>query len=182
MESIRKPRAPRKAQNTREGHFWKRVDKSGDCWIWTGKKVGNGYGCFSHGTRGAVKHYRAHRFSYEWAYGPIPPGLQVLHRCDNPPCVNPAHLFLGTDKDNAADKMAKGRGISGDRQWTRIYPERVLRGEQHSQARLTEEQVREIRRRYIPRKISCQQLASEYGVNWRTIHAVVSRQTWRHIE
>lgn len=87
-----------------EEWFWRGVDKAGDCWIWTRCRDRRGYGRFS-----AKGHRRAHRFSWALTNGPIPPGMCVLHRCDNPPCVNPAHLFVGTSNDNVADMMAKGR-------------------------------------------------------------------------
>lgn len=83
--------------------FWARVDKSGCCWVWTGSCNNKGYGRFD-------GEY-AHRFSWRLLSGPIPDGLNVLHRCDNPPCVRPDHLFLGTVSDNARDMWAKGRGV-----------------------------------------------------------------------
>jgi len=85
--------------------FEAHVDKSGDCWKWTGPLSDGGYGKFS---CGQVKR-RAHRVAYEMYVGPIPDGMHVLHRCDNPPCVNPTHLFLGTHLDNMRDMEAKGR-------------------------------------------------------------------------
>lgn len=90
--------------------FWRKVDKSAGpegCWPWTGSRHGFGYGFVSAGG----KRRGAHRVSWELANGPIPDGLSVCHRCDNPPCVNPAHLFLGTVGDNTRDMMAKGRAI-----------------------------------------------------------------------
>ncbi len=89
---------------TREERFWTKVDKTGDCWIWTAASLG-GYGQFGteHGTSGA------HRFSYGLANGPIPSGLNVCHSCDTPLCVKPDHLFVGTQQENVIDSYDKGR-------------------------------------------------------------------------
>lgn len=85
--------------------FEERIDKSGECWIWTGSYSPSGYGRASRG----LKKVRAHRAAYELYVGPITDGLHVLHKCDNPACVNPAHLFLGTHLDNMRDMETKGR-------------------------------------------------------------------------
>ena len=89
--------------------FWPKVQRTLDdtCWEWQGYRGADGYGRFRVATRGAPA--LAHRFAYETAFGPIPPGLLVCHRCDNPPCVRPSHLFLGTQQDNIRDCSAKGR-------------------------------------------------------------------------
>lgn len=116
---------------TMEERFWAKVDKSSGpdaCWPWTDHRDRSGYGRF-HET-GKRQQDMAHRSAWRIAHGPIPDGLQVLHRCDNPPCVNPAHLFLGDCADNARDKVAKGRV-----------------GATPYRPRLTPETVREIRRR-----------------------------------
>lgn len=88
-----------------EDSFWARVDKSGDCWEWTGAKKPAGYGAFN---ANGVSH-NAHRYSYALASGPIAPGMFVMHSCDNPSCVNPAHLSLGTPKENTRDMISKKR-------------------------------------------------------------------------
>lgn len=88
--------------------FWRRVAVRGpdDCWPWTGARAGKmRYGCLWWADRVRV----AHRVAWELTYGPIPPGVQVCHSCDNPPCCNPAHLFLGDNQENVADREAKGR-------------------------------------------------------------------------
>ena len=91
--------------------FWKRVAKSDECWLWTGGLHSKGYGLFYCRPDGTtMRAVGAHRFSYELHHGPIPAGMLVCHSCDNPPCVNPAHLFLGSPKANIHDMMSKGRG------------------------------------------------------------------------
>ncbi len=133
------------------------------CWKWRGVKYRSGYGTF-YLCRG--EKYFAHRASYEFANGTIPNGLYVLHKCDNPECVKPSHLFLGTSAENTADMIAKGRH--------RYTPHL---GEKNGQAVLTEKQVKQIRKATNSRR----ELASKYGVSPRTIKAVISRQNWKHV-
>lgn len=93
-----------------EQRFLKYVDRSSnECWLYIGARHGQGYGLF----RDDGKLWRAHRFAYEMWIGPIPNGMQVLHQCDNPPCCNPTHLFLGTNSDNVQDAIEKGRHNGG---------------------------------------------------------------------
>jgi hypothetical protein len=110
----------------------------------------------------------AHRLSWELHRGPIPEGLKVLHSCDNPPCSNPEHLWLGTPAENNADRDRKGRLI-------------VLRGEAQRNARLTAAAVRDIRTRYARREAKPGALAAEYGMGRSTIWRVIRREAWRHL-
>jgi len=153
--------------------FWKYVQKTDDngCWIWTGKsKTCFGYGLINLGGHNG-KIEKAHRVSWILAYGNIPDGLFVCHHCDNPPCVRPDHLFLGTPADNNHDMQQKGRC------------DRVKRpkGERHWMAKLTNEQVLEIRAKYESDKPYLRQLGVQYGVSLQTIHRIVRRKNWDHI-
>lgn len=133
------------------------------CWLWTGAFDKDGYGFLSMGNRKT----RAHRVSWMLTHNEDPGDLLVCHRCDNPACVNPGHLFLGTPADNDADRDAKGRG-------------NPARGEAQGFARLTSEDVREIR--YLAGEFSQGSLADMYGVSQATISDIVCRRTWKHIE
>ena len=93
---------------TVEQRFWAFVERTTTCWLWKGERTERGYGKFRH----AGKNKRAHRVSWEMHYGPIPKGMCVLHSCDNPPCIRPKHLFLGTRKDNTWDAIRKGRATT----------------------------------------------------------------------
>lgn len=148
--------------------FWAKVDRRGpdDCWPWTGSRKPMGYGHFVM----LKKDYNAHRLSYELANGPIPAGQHVLHRCDNPPCVNPAHLFLGTHTDNMHDMDAKGR---------------KSRGEATRRHKLTAEDVRAIRagfRQLTPYKSNCGRMAKQYGVTSMTVLNAALGRTWSHLK
>lgn len=144
--------------------FWSRVDKHGstECWPWTGFcNNGEGYGHFSH-TSGAKIH--SHRYSWILHNGPIPDGLWVLHRCDNRPCVNPAHLFLGTHAENMADKIAKGRQAK-------------QKGEAHGNSKLTVQAIIEIRDTRIPKK----RLASKFNISTHYVNQIRRRVRWVHV-
>jgi hypothetical protein len=128
--------------------FWKKTRRDGDCIVWTGTKNQFGYGRFWNGT----KQVCAHRWSYESVYGPIPSSkLFACHRCDNPPCVNPEHIFIGTAHDNMQDALAKGR-LGGPKSTTR------------RDAKLSDADVVNIRHRVARGELQ-KHLAVEYGVS-----------------
>lgn len=146
--------------------FWARVDQSaGDdgCWPWTGCAT-RGYGILNY--RGRKE--RAHRIAWTLANSPIPPDMIVCHKCDNPPCCNPGHLFLGTHADNAIDMSEKERG-------------NLKRGIRNPNARLTPGAVIEMRRLYAAGSTTCSALARAYGVDRKTVSAVLRGRTWAGI-
>lgn len=134
------------------------------CWIYTKGISTGGYGNLKVGT----KLRPAHRFSYELFKGAIPKGLIVCHKCDNPCCVNPEHLFVGTHKDNNDDKMSKGRGA-------------YKVGSAHAMAKLSEQEVIEIRTILANSNVSMPKLAIQYNVSYSTIQAIKQRRIWKHL-
>jgi hypothetical protein len=144
--------------------FWSRVDKSGDCWLWTGRKNGYGYGRFANDLM-------AHRVSYSLANGSVPEGMHVLHHCDNRLCVNPQHLYAGTDKDNAHDKVQRGR-------CPKVNPK--VRGEGNGSAKLTETQVKEILSLHKS-GLSNVSISHKYGVYQANIARIVNGELWKHV-
>lgn len=163
--------------------FWAKVSKDGQtmphmespCWMWLGAKSSAGYGQMV--LRGKVSY--AHRISFEMSNGLLG-DLHCCHHCDNPTCVNPDHLWAGTNTDNVRDCIAKGRNLSGDRNTSRTHPERLARGEAHGQSKLTECDVLAIRAAYSDGGISQQALADKYGVNRGTISPILRLKTWKH--
>ncbi len=149
-----------------EERFWSKVDKAGpdECWLWTGALNNKGYGCV--GVNGAHSKC-SHRVSYELLVGPIPEDKHVLHRCDVPNCVNPSHLFLGTQTDNMQDAARKGRT-------------RGAQGEQHWRSKLTQEIADEIRHRYTTEKITLNKLGEQYGVTGSTVWYILKRRIWNY--
>lgn len=143
--------------------FWSKVHKSDGCWTWLAATNRKGYGIFRVGNKNVL----AHRFSYQIYKGEIPDGILTLHRCDNPACVNPAHLFLGTHLDNVHDCISKGRYYTGRHD-----------GE-HGKHKLTAIQVREIREN--PSGLSHRALAKKYSVSKGTITFIMNNQTWRNV-
>lgn len=148
--------------------FWPKVDKNGPsmrqelgpCWVWTGCRTG-GYGRLNRGGK-RCKLEIAHRVSWEIHFGSVPVGACVLHRCDNPPCVNPAHLFLGTNPENTADKVTKGRQAAG---------------ESHGMATLTVSDVAEIRA-LRSAGVSGPIVAARFGISNAHVHRIATGQCW----
>jgi hypothetical protein len=133
--------------------FWQKVDRSGECWIWTGAKYQGGYGCLKVNRQNRS----AHRFSWELENGAIPDGFFVCHHCDNPSCIRPDHLFLGTQADNMRDAHRKGR----------------LMDVAHL-CKLSDDQIAEIRRRYAAGETTQRALAREYGVTHEYICRLIA--------
>lgn len=147
--------------------FWEKVDKRGpnECWNWKAATLHYGHGSFGGFPSGETQ---AHRISWTLHHGPIPKGLCVCHKCDNPSCVNPAHLFLGTRADNIYDMMAKGRQVPP-------------RGERCAQHKLTAAQVQDIKEQYATGEVSQRALAKEFKVGQQQIHRIVSGKRWNHL-
>lgn len=150
--------------NTRDD-FWRYVDvrSRDECWLWTGARDKRmHYGVFKY----HLRQYKAHRFSFEIASGAIPDGLDVLHRCDNPPCVNPAHLFLGTQADNNRDRDTKMRNSHGERNYF---------------AKLNESDVRRIRDLHaqgVPQK----DIAKEFNIDRHHVSDITNRRLWKSVK
>lgn len=151
---------------TEEERFWHRVRKTDSCWLWEGATDSGLYGVFWAIKKGRRRPTRAHRFAYELAIGPIPKGLHVRHLCNTPLCVRPDHLTVGTDADNAQDKVKAGRSRRG-------LPH--MQGEHHPLALLTSDEARYIRFSTT----TTRELASELGVGIYVIQGVRSGKTYR---
>lgn len=158
-----------------------------ECEEWQGPRSRAGYGRVGRGY--------AHRVAYERLHGPIPAGMVVRHRCDNPPCVNPAHLELGTHADNMRDMAARGRSFRGEPRralmrrvaargmahGTHTRPEGRPRGERNGHAKLTEATAREVRAAYAAGGTTQRELAARFGVTQMTVSDLVTRKTWAHV-
>lgn len=136
-----------------------KIDRITGCWEWTASKTSSGYGKIF--VTGKLR--GAHRVSYELHHGPIQDGMRVLHRCDNPACINPEHLFLGSDADNVADMISKGRQQKGSR---------------HYKSKLSENDVLAIR---STKNKTNQNLAEQFGVTAATISFVRAGKIWKHV-
>lgn len=143
--------------------FWNKVSQKsdGECWDWTGSKKGL-YGGFNVNNKTVF----AHRFAYEITNGAIPLNMVVMHSCDNTLCCNPSHLSIGSQKDNVLDKVSKNRQTKGSAVWI---------------AKLSDEQVVQIRSEYMNGDVSLNQLARKYLVSKKTIFNIVHSRIWKHV-
>lgn len=153
--------------DTTKSRFWPKVDKSGDCWMWTAAKIPTGYGRLRRSKKDDGWAY-AHRVSWEIHNGPIPSGLCVLHKCDNPPCVNPEHLWLGTMADNMRDRDRKGRQARGRRM-----------AESTGKRKLTEQQAIEILS--LRPFATAREVSAMYPVSIPSIFSIWGGHSWGHL-
>lgn len=142
--------------------FWALIDKTEECWLWTKYRDRDGYGKFMFNYKG----FKACKLAYILTYGPVPDGICVLHKCDNPPCCRPEHLYLGTQADNVADRVNRGR---------------QLRGESHPLTVLNNKEVLDIRRQFTGGRGEQTKLAAIYNVSLAMINRIIRRRTWTHI-
>lgn len=140
--------------------LWSKVNKTENCWLWTGSKTAKGYGRFHFGLRNQV--VRAHRFVYILMFGSIPETQQVRHTCDNPPCVRPDHLVLGTAQHNSNDRVQRAR---------------APRGEHASWSKLTTEQVLAIRADRRPQRL----IGADYGICQQSVSLIKKGINWSHV-
>jgi len=159
--SVVRPHGPLKDR------FFSKVIKMDGCWVWLGSKRPNGYGTIQKGGKGSAT-LSAHRLSYEMHKGPIPDGLVVMHSCDNPSCVNPDHLSIGTYKENTADMIAKGRKRTVS-----------ALGTSNGKAKLNDELVKYIRQNLHKSHAS---LARELNLSTNCIRGVKIGRTWSHVK
>lgn len=162
-----KPNQPFFLSPKEETRFWSHVEvkRLDECWEWMAYRDKEGYGRANFGFQGL---HRTHRMAWTICFGLIPDAIRVLHKCDNPPCCNPCHLFTGTQAENIEDMRKKRRTTFGERSWS---------------AKLTESQVLEIRslyKRYDPR-FNGYALCKRYGISYSTIYAIIHRTKWKHI-
>lgn len=158
LRNEKKPRSCGCSRKLRaELQFYSHIDKSTDCWNWTGTLTTGGYGKF--------RSYPASRIMWEYEYGKIPKGLQVLHTCDNRKCVNPSHLFLGTISDNMADKVAKKRQAKGSKIGNAI---------------LNEDTVYQIRKLRLEGK-SYHELMKVFGLSFQSVRGICKNSQWKHV-
>jgi hypothetical protein len=161
--------------------FWSKANLTANperCWEWNAAKSKEGYGRFSLNYK---EKYMAHRLAFVLHHKKPINKLLVCHTCDNPSCINPSHLFLGTHLDNFKDMKEKGRSCKGNRSRNYLYPEKRQKGESNGSSKLKEHQIIEIRNKYDNENMSSKEIANQYGVHETTINNIVKRKKWKHI-
>ena len=147
------------------------------CWLWTGATDGQGrYGLITIDGRQMT----AHRAAHELFVGPIPPGHVVCHSCDVTLCVRPSHLWAGTQRDNLADMIAKGRAATGEKNGSRRHPERLVRGDRCHNAKLSDSAVMEIRL-MRERGHRLREIGERFGISESAVCRIVGRKRWTHV-
>lgn len=148
--------------------FWGKVEVTPGCWLWMGARDTNGYGNFYLAGRTT----KAHRFALETVCGPLGIGMQACHRCDNPPCVRPDHLFPGTALENQRDSVTKGRSLSPG-------PRRASRGEDRWSAKVNAVQVAELRALYATGEWRQRDLGIRFGIGQAQVSRIVNGRKWK---
>ena len=160
-----------------KNRFLEKINKTNNCWNWIGTKLKSGYGVFW--LNG--KSVKAHRLSMTIKFGKIPKGMCVCNHCDNPSCVNPKHLFIGTHKDNMRDGVLKGRFRSGKNHPVHYCSQNVHKGEDNPKSKLKTSDIVYIRFLYDFHKYNQKELSKIFGVNNRSISNIVNRKSWKHV-
>lgn len=161
-----------------EERFWSKIKigSPDECWEWMGGLFTKGYGCFRVG--GMVK--QSHRFSWEIHFGTIPQNKLVCHTCDNRRCVNPNHLFIGTNQDNMSDMVRKGRSAKGKSHGLYLHPDKRAIGQKHGRAKLSDIDIIHIRYQHELGAPNIE-LSKQYNIDSSVISEIINRKIWRHI-